>query len=617
MRKKILRFLGRWGLRVVIVACLFAMGWAAYAHFHPKPLLQDRWAALVQESDARARPGQGGKRGDVSPFGNGAEGIRPPGAGGGVVFSMDDLMAMRDPIAQALALVEALKTADTATCAGWWKTLEKHPHEIVRSTALAAVMERWTAIDPEAALAAMGDDISKKGDVFRLWAHRDAAAALAASGGKFNYQIHQGLLESDPDQGDSRWEELSPGSSFPIGAREPALKKLVKTDPEGALRQVPADDNDQTNEIRKNLFRSWMDRDADAAFKYAQESADPQVRARLLRTFAERFPDRMEPLLAGLKEGDEKNSLILAMARGKADKDLAAGARWLKSSVPPEKFPGILTDFARRQNGLNPSKLDTILSVCPDGAARDKMLTDLTGGTTYMVVMDWLKAQPPGSLSPAQQQMAFALLPGAQAAALVGGGVTFTPDEGFRMALKQSGKWSATKPAELAANLSALPESLQSVGIGGFLNMPAYLVDEGGKQSIADKLSPERLSGIFAALSPDAQGRTALNFAWKQQSDPAAAARFLAASTAPPDDPAAAAVYEKVAQNWINQDPAAASGWITGLPPGGARDAAALVLIQSQAASDPAAAAAWARTLQDPLTVSQAQQLLNSTPSNP
>ncbi|MES2706122.1 MAG: hypothetical protein V4726_05900 [Verrucomicrobiota bacterium] len=617
MRKKCLRFLGRWTWRAVLLTGLFAAGWAAYAHFHPKPLLQDRWAALVRASDAKPRPGQGGKRGGMDSLintGNGEDGRR---TGKAVVFSMEDLMAMRDPVGQGLALVEALKTADAETCGKWLKILEKHPHRVIRMTAMGAVIERWTAMDPGGALAAMGDDEEKKGNVLRQWAHRDPAAALAAGDGKFHDQIRQGIMESDPDHAFSRWQEIAPGSPFPITLLEFALKSQVKKDPEGAMRQVPGDDEQQTNEIRGNLFGSWMDRDAEAALKYADGHADAKVRKQLLRDFAQRFPDRMEPVLATL-EGGEKISLALAIAKGKAGQDPAAAARWLQSKVPAAEFAGALADFAKNQSGLTPEKLGEILTLCPDPAAKDRLLNETASmGWSQQTTKNWLKSQPPGSLSAQQQLLAFTVLPAAEAAALAPGGVTFPREEGLKMTQRQARSWNAGNPAELAANLSALPADFQSAAAGIFLNQPRWVVREGKSTSIVDKLPASGIDGIFSALTPAAQGETALSFAWKQQADPVAAARFLAASSAPPDDPAAAAVYGKIAQNWLAADTAAASAWIETLAPGAARDAAALALIQNQAVGDPAAATAWARTLQDPVAVQEARRLLDSTPSTP
>jgi hypothetical protein len=170
--------------------------------------------------------------------------------------------------------------------------------------------------------------------------------------------------------------------------------------------------------------------------------------------------------------------------------------------------------------------------------------------------------------------------------------------------------WNAANPSGLGAELSTLPESLQAAAAGMFLNQPKFVLRKNGDMDIVQELPAGNIEEIFSSLTPAAQGQMALSFAWKQQSDPAAAARTLAASHAAPDDPAAAAVYETVARNWAGTDATAASAWIGTLPPGPARDSAALALIQSQAATDPAGAAAWARTLQDPVAVMRAEQML-------
>lgn len=519
---------------------------------------------------------------------------------------------MRDPIGQGAALVEALKTADAATCGEWLAKMDPISIPGIRNAAVLAIMERWTALDPAGALAGAGDDKSRISMVLRQWTHRDPAAALAASDGKFDDAIRQGLLETDPDHASARWREIAPGRPFPVHLLEFALKSQVRHDPEGALRQIPADDDYQTNSIRRGLFGSWMDQDASAALKYAENQGDPHARSQLLKAFAERFPERMESVLTTL-EGADKTAMALAIARGKTSQDPLAAARWLRSQVPAEEFAAALTRFTGGQQGISPENLNALLTLCPDSAAADKLLEEMAGDTMRGTVQAWLKSRPPGSLTPARQALAFKMLPAAEAVALVPGGVTFSPEEGRAVMAEATRQWNPGEPAELAANLSALPESLRAAAAGSFLNQERYLSRKDGQFTFLDKLAPETTAGIFASLSPEARARTALNFAWRQQqSDPASAARMLAFSSAAGDDPAAAAVHEQVARAWISRDPAAASAWIQTLPAGPARDAAVLTVIENQAPGHPSTAAGWERTLRDPVAALRARRMLES-----
>lgn len=620
MFRKLLRFAGRLAFRFLILALSFAGGWAAYAQLHPKPLLRDRWAALMEDPKLRAAPGQGGKRldgagsltggnsGNLSAASTGGS----SGFGGKVAFSLEDLMAMRNPIAQGLALAEAVKTADADTCRKWLETLENHPHSGIRETSVGLVMERWTSLDPAGALAAAGDNFGRKATVFRQWAHHDPAAALAAAGKDYHNEIRQGLMETDPEHAASRWKEIAPDSHFPIATLEFALRAQVKKDPEGAMRQVPDGDDYQTNQVRADLFGSWMDRDPDAAFQYARASGDAATRRQLLGKFARHFPDRAEPLLASL-EGEEKSAMAMDIATGKtrAAQDPVSTARWLQSQIPAEAFAQSLTDFTRGQTSLSPDKLDGLLALCPAPADRDKMILNLLEGDARASVAAWLKVQPPGGLNEAQKMAAFLSLPSAEAAALVPGGVSLTSRLAMERLHQNFGDMYPVKPKALAANFSGLPESMQTTAVASFLNQENFQVRDGNHTQWKDQLPAAQLSELFASLSPAAQSQTALQFAWRQQSDPATAARTLAIAGSPPDDPATAAVYEAVAGQWAGTDAPAASGWIQTLPPGPARDAATLALIAHQAATDPDGAAKWAGTLQDPVTVMRAQQLLN------
>ncbi|RYD32834.1 MAG: hypothetical protein EOP86_14775, partial [Verrucomicrobiaceae bacterium] len=193
MLRKTLRFSGRLLRRVLILGACFTGG----------------WAALLEDPKTRAAPGQGGRRTDGA--GSLTGGSPADGGGGGtggrVTFSLEDVMAMRNPVAQGLALTEAVKTADTDTCRQWLETLEKHPHEAFRLAGMAVVLERWTAIDPLDVLAAAGKNEGRKATVFRQWAHYDPAAALAAGGKPYHDAIQQGLMETDPEHAASRWRE--------------------------------------------------------------------------------------------------------------------------------------------------------------------------------------------------------------------------------------------------------------------------------------------------------------------------------------------------------------------------------------------------------------------------
>jgi len=55
----------------------------------------------------------------------------------------------------------------------------------------------------------------------------------------------------------------------------------------------------------------------------------------------------------------------------------------------------------------------------------------------------------------------------------------------------------------------------------------------------------------------------------------------------------------KVAANWIQQDPLAASQWINTLPDGTARDGAVQQLIKIEGNNDPQTAFAWASSVSD------------------
>lgn len=596
------------------------MGWAAYVHFHPMPLLQDRWAALVRESALRAGPGQAGKRGDREAagwrFGTTAAGGGM--ASGRVVFSMTELLAMSDPIGQGAALLEALKTADSATCEKWLREVEGLSHPDLRQSAVLAIMERWTEIDPVGALAGAGDDRRRKSMVLRQWAHLDPVAALAAAGGDFDDAIQQGMMETDPDHAFSRWQEIAPGKPFPITRLEFALRSQVQRDPETAMRQVPDDNESQTNGIRGEMFSVFMDRDPESALKFAGSSSDVRVRQQLLTAFAERFPARAEPLLDTLW-GPEKSAIAVVAARARAKEDPEAAARWLRTQVPAEEFEGALRQFTLSQGGMSAGQLSGILKLCPDAAAGEKLLWDVAespaSGSAVKQLL--LESREAGSLSAARQLLAFKVLPAAQATALTGGAPGFSPDEGAGMLKQLTRTWNPGNATEVAAAISAMPESMQSSAAGSFVSQTGFVDPNLGGYPRGAKLTAENTAAIFSALTPEAQARTALNFAWKQLEDPARAAGTLALSSVSMDDPAAAAVYEKVAGNWTVTDPLAASEWIRNLPPGAARDAAALTLIESQAASDPAAAGAWAGTLRDPVAVLRARQLLNSTAASP
>lgn len=591
MMKRLLCFAGKGVFRLLLTGVCFALGWAAYVAIHPRPLLQDRWAALRE-----SRPGSGPGLPAGSGAGGRAGGTGLRTTGTGPAFSMDDLMAMRDPVGQGLALMRAVKTADAATCREWLETVRKHPHRMLRQAASAA-----------------GDDYQERASVFRQWAHRDPAAARAAAGGQFEAEICQGILESDPEQAAARWQAAFPGWPVPLNLLEFALKEQIGQDPAGAMQAVPAGPDHRTNELRSSLFGAWMDRDPEAALGHARETPDPAVRQQLLAQFAQRFPGRMEPLLASMDAADQV-PLALAVARGKtgSGSSTAEAARWLQSKVHGPDFLPSLTRLVAEQRGMGVGQLDEILTLCPDAAAQDQLLGD-TANSGWMMdsLKRWLKAQPPDSLNAARQVLAFRLLAPAEASALVPGGISFAADDRNRMLGGLTNRWNPADPSGVAAQIAALPASLQEAAAGSFLGQPWFWIREDGGSRVDDRVPPGSLTGIYQALPPAVQASTALGFAWRQPSDPAAAAAVLANSPAPSSDPAAMAVHEKVAQQWAGQDAVAAAEWIQTLAPGPSRDAAAVVLIETQAATDPAGALAWAETLQDPVAILRARRALN------
>ncbi len=647
---------------LALLAGTFVGGWLAQGVVQPRPrLMQDMW----RESAAAAgqpKPKALVEKKGVSSVRVEAGKTAAPGAGK-AAFSLENLLAMVDPLEEIDRLSEHLKTCELKEVEALFASLQKLGHREMRMQALNELFRRWAQLDPAAALAGaqtLGrESLTHSLGIWREWGGQDVDGALASAkaAGKLDQarrEILRGMARKDPLQLLERWKELKPSGTENQLAAE-TLAAAARKSPEralAALGNLPADvlseNNDYGGRKTAALVKSILAKDPAAGLRQINGVADEKQRTALLAEAAEQIaktdPAEAARLAREQPEGEGRRKFAQSAAGGMAEKD-PVGALHLftelagAGALAQTKDLSWLVDPVSKPTAAQASAL---LAEVPPGPARDKLYQRLLGKMQNENPEEgraWLTSQPVASLDPEALIRAGRFIPKEQWGPYLDA-VDKLPEAKRREGLAKYAEpavgtigklpqdtWgqevAALDPRLQPAAARALLEKSAMGGeeqiIGGtdeFGRRVTYVKDANGRYVPAQ---PDMVKGraVFDSLPPTAQQGTATYVAsgiYKQ--DPAGAAEVLTSHPQPPDDPAAALLYENVAREWLKKDSLAASQWIGTLQPGAARDAAAFSLVENTIHDDPAAAQTWAATIQDPVTQQRAAQLFQKARQN-
>lgn len=305
-------------------------------------------------------------------------------------------------------------------------------------------------------------------------------------------------------------------------------------------------------------------------------------------------------LLDRLPPGLERADLVTEVAARWAETDAAGAVHWvdgiLLGQPRDQALAGLLNNLAK----TDPAASAEFLAQLADPAVNAKVIPALAGEWAQKDLssaLAWVQALPASEGDTRLAAFNNALNPWIQsdpaaAAAFVAG--TLPDDPNFKRIVNNlAGRWASVDPSAALAWAEALPPgSARDNGMGSAVATLAR----------TDPLSAWNYSQTMPPGSGTVQTQANILAAWSLQ-NPAEAAAHLAdlpPNTIRDDQPTGTildAATLRVANNWIQQDPLAASQWISSLPPGSARDGAVLALLNAEGKNDLSAAFSWAASL--------------------
>ena len=281
------------------------------------------------------------------------------------------------------------------------------------STEYAMLMEKFTQIDPKAAITYAGEQqgmekFSGVSTALRTWTRLDPAAALAwaeAEGANIKMDFGRGGPGGGQDSGAEETKQ-----NFALMG---VLSQLAKTDLDKAM-SVATSSKDIGNTgmlVRALASEMISQRGVDAARKSIDSMADGEFKKDYIRSLTGRMAQQDPAGTASWAlslTGEAKQQALSRTINERAQKD-AKGAFLAKQAVTPETDPARAT-YARQVMRQDPQGAVTWASTILDEKSRAETVT--------VVVNDWVRRDP----EPAKQWVAQSSLPEEQKADLLKAG---------------------------------------------------------------------------------------------------------------------------------------------------------------------------------------------------
>lgn len=217
-----------------------------------------------------------------------------------------------------------------------------------RDERVAEMVARWSAVNPDAALAWLRDH--EDDPAVELVTARVESAAVAK------------LAATDPRAALQRWESLPKGSGKSSAALTIA-EALSRTDPAAAARwfveKIPATgQNHQAERLLQQLVEHWVHADGDAAVRWSESISDEQVRRTMLLAFTgnsnpgqnelRHDPADRAGLLAKISNPALRTDILSAHLKNWLRMDYRAARAWIEShdALPAAQAARLLDDAA-------------------------------------------------------------------------------------------------------------------------------------------------------------------------------------------------------------------------------------------------------------------------------
>ncbi|MFN0126713.1 MAG: hypothetical protein ACKV19_08515 [Verrucomicrobiales bacterium] len=555
-----------WTMTVVTTAAGLALGW---------------WGTGPFVRHGAAPPGP--TAGPVKP-------ARPVGQGtDSLAAGIAGIWASGDASAQTAAAVVWARALAPADFGRALEALDRLPAHAAQGMAKRAILKRWAAQDPAAALRwALGHDpdlvgtVAAEGirnnpafveSVFAVLSAFNPGAQHSEQNANLTHdafsQMFKVLATRDREAAmillTRREHLLWEGRLYGIG---PSLRAMARQDPAWMLERAESLPAGDRASIRASVARALADADPVQAIEWARSQPDSPE---LLKALLDQTKD-VPALIAGLAtlSAEEQASMRLGgLPWGNSDPEAVVDTLEARGNhLSPELFQSFLRGSAvSLPEADNPGALaNRLLALSADPNA-----FPLIGFTD-----SWARRAPDAART----------------------WVSALTDETQRANALEAIE-NATRPPEEEPVLSPVQQALARADVGDLEEPHALLaLDPADRRRVLDaawareppeKNQPDEDTHVFASAEPVLRQIS--------QHYPAETARWLSDTLTAESTPALIPVLTSTAAHWASEDPRAAAAWANALPPGDARAWAAINVFDQWRHFDESGARVWWESL--------------------
>lgn len=459
----------------------------------------------------------------------------------------------------ALALADSLAPEDYRTLLEECREL---PPNSSQTFFFRSVLRRWTEADPEAAAAwCIGHASKQLGEVVRLWAATDPAAAQRFTAGlpadarnNAVAGIAEALAENDPKAAlEYIRRSANPGNSYGL---KKAFEQLAKSDPQWLLEHGDSLPGDLRGRARENAAEEFARHDFNAALAWA--SSQPDKREMLFKVL--NGATDPAPALAWLSAQEKPlqeemaSSLSYSLGRKHPFAVLQATA---DPSLPAGTQSNLLSGGLYYAALRDPAAAAAALQGFPAASIKNFAAS---------VINPWLTRDPAAAKAWAEslpdagaRESALAAI--AKAESKPDASLPMTPRERLLTSLKENRYVDNTAVLRLAPEERR--EVLQTLGVDTEPNSASSHYASRVMDTIRAYYPEDYGAWLLTRPADEKTAGETAQFAsgWAGENAPAAAA--WAAKL--PQGPVRQETISRVAQQWHALDPASAGQWITTL----------------------------------------------------
>lgn len=596
----------------------------------------------------------------------------PPPGGTASITNLESFLALfghQHSIAQQASAYQSLRRLGSAQLGELAKALVEHPNDSRAQQGRGTLFERWAEVDPEALLA-----FARQANHPQIKHHATTSAIKALASKDFGRA--RTLVESLENQelrDDAYRYLLGTGAeSDPVGmltllkdlsnprhhySYRQVFETWSRTNPQQAANHLPqVPQGEARNHAISGLARAWAEKDATAAFQWAQSMENHSERQTALREILARSTqEEGQTLLADASLSDaDRTTAMESLARTALWSDLDGTLQWIET-LPKQQRQRVISDQFHTIVSRDPERAKELLMANLNGRLAnyaDNLATQWAR-KDVAAAQQWIDELPAGEMRrDAQRGLINAMAekdPSSAAAYLENEGLNeanrysanavvshwFRQDRqaAIDWVARQADSelhrqlvdiWAQEDPEAASAYALEIPdENARQFALVNIMHRWAQQ-DPESAQGVLDQLDGETRARAGARLIISLAGQdvdSAVRVLEEElgstrdaseQRQYAEAAQRIADQWAEYDTEGAATwaaslqhphaqeqAVQRVASEWALYDPRATSEWIAGLAPGAPRDGAISSLVSRIQQDDPEGAFAWANSMSD------------------